>query len=88
MSRDPSGWHGHAVPEAAVGGTRAWTALGHREVTKIGIPSSRYTPYLQGEHEGGGGASCTAIGTVNVRAFVHACVLDCVTACMRDCATA
>lgn len=27
----PSSRHGHALPEAAVEGTRAWTALGHRE---------------------------------------------------------
>ena len=26
--------HGRAVPAAAVEGTRAWTALGHREVPK------------------------------------------------------
>jgi hypothetical protein len=30
----PSGRHRSAVPEAAVEGTRAWTALGHREVPK------------------------------------------------------
>ena len=30
----PSSRHGRTVTEAAVGGTRAWTALGHREVTK------------------------------------------------------
>ena len=30
----PSSRHGCAVPEAAAKGTRAWTALGHREVTK------------------------------------------------------
>ena len=27
----PSGWHGRAVAEAAMKGTRAWTALDHRE---------------------------------------------------------
>ena len=27
----PCDRHGRAVTEAAVGGTRAWTALGHRE---------------------------------------------------------
>ena len=30
----PSSRHGGAVSEAAVEGTRAWTALGHREVPK------------------------------------------------------
>ena len=30
----PSSRHGRGVPEAAVEGTRAWTALGHREVPK------------------------------------------------------
>ena len=30
----PSGRHGRAVSEAAVAGTRAWTAVGHREVPK------------------------------------------------------
>ena len=34
VRRVPSSQHGCAVPEAAVGGTRAWTALGHREVPK------------------------------------------------------
>ena len=31
----PSSRHGRAVSEAAMEGTRAWTALGHREVSKI-----------------------------------------------------
>ena len=34
----PSSRHGRAVSEAAVEGTRAWTALGHREVPK-GVPT-------------------------------------------------
>ena len=34
VRRDPSIRHGRTVSEAAVGGTRAWTALGHREVPK------------------------------------------------------
>ena len=37
-SMSPSGRHGRAVSEAAVGGTRAWTALGHREV-RISVPT-------------------------------------------------
>ena len=31
----PSGRHGHALAEAAVAGTRAWTALGHREAPSL-----------------------------------------------------
>ena len=36
VTKDPSGRHRCAVPEAAVEGytRRAWTALGHREVPK------------------------------------------------------
>ena len=34
VRRDPCNRHGCAVPPPAVEGTRAWTALGHREVTK------------------------------------------------------
>ena len=30
----PSSRHGRAVSQAAVAGTRAWTAVGHREVPK------------------------------------------------------
>ena len=34
VAQYPSGRHGCALAEAAVGGTRAWTALGHGEVPK------------------------------------------------------
>ena len=34
VRRDPSSQHGRAVTESTVEGTRAWTALGHREVQK------------------------------------------------------
>ena len=38
----PSSRHGGAVSEAAVEGTRAWTALGHREVPKK-VPTAPLT---------------------------------------------
>ena len=41
-TKDPSGRHRCAVPEAAVEGTHTWTALGHRKVPK-GTTSA--TPY-------------------------------------------
>ena len=42
----PSGRHRCAVPEAAVEGTRAWTALGHRELPKGTTCATPYQEYV------------------------------------------
>ena len=42
VGQDPRSGHGRAMAEAAVEGTRAWTALGHRERRKCTTYSTPY----------------------------------------------